>query len=123
MSLQKAQSLKATTSVHADWKFEFAAPGDNQDTPPLLSLTREFHHPDYWSGARFLAKLAAVAQLQNHFPAGMRLDRRIVVSRQKKKNWQVVSRVECSTVVLGGLSGHDFYLAMVRGASCVVVVH
>jgi hypothetical protein len=53
-------------------------------------------------------KIAAVSQMNSHFPI-IGLKRCIV-----KKNWQVVTRIECSTMVLGGLSAHDFHLAMVR---------
>ena len=88
-------------TVHSDWKVE-----TNQDGEPL-ALTNDYEHPDFMVGARFLQKIAAVAQINAHFPL-LYLEQRIV-----KKNWQVVSVVHCHTKVLGRLSAHDFHLAMV----------
>jgi pterin-4a-carbinolamine dehydratase len=102
LSRTEAEGLKVT--VHDDWNLEYK--DDGGDVPQ--NLTREFLHPDYLSGARALHKIAAVAQIHNHFPPLLALERRIV-----RKNWQVVSRVQCRTSVLGGLSRHDFHLAMV----------
>ena len=99
LSSKELDDLRHT--VHSDWKVE-----TNQDEEPL-ALTRDFEHPDFMVGARFLQKIAAVAQINAHFPS-LHLERRIV-----KKNWQVVSVVRCHTKVLGGLSAHDFHLAMV----------
>jgi pterin-4a-carbinolamine dehydratase len=101
LSRTEAEGLKVT--VNDDWNLEYKDVGD---VPQCL--TREFLHPDYLSGARFLHKIAAVAQIHNHFPPLLALERRIV-----RKNWQVVSRIQCRTSVLEGLSRHDFHLAMV----------
>ena len=102
------------SNIHPQWTLEI---DDENDPNVPMSLTRQFIHPDYLSGARFLHKIAAVAQVNNHFPSNLSLERRIV-----KKNWQVVTVVNCRTVVLGGLSRHDFHLAMVRALfGCVYV--
>jgi pterin-4a-carbinolamine dehydratase len=100
MSKAEAKLFKSTT--HEDWKLEFG----NTDYP--IAIFREFVHSDFLLGARFLQKIAAVAELNAHFPS-ICLERRIV-----KKNWQVFSRIRCHTRVLEGLSANDFHLAMVR---------
>jgi pterin-4a-carbinolamine dehydratase len=102
LTVTDAAMLKST--IGSQWTFEI----DEADPTVPFSLKRQFIHPDYFSGARFLHKIAAVAQINNHFPSVLSLERRIV-----KKNWQVVSSVNCQTLVLGGLSRHDFHLAMV----------
>ena len=104
LSLRELDGLRST--VHSDWKVETT---QNEREP--LALTREFEHSDFISGTRFLQKIAAVAQMNAHFPS-LHLERRIV-----KKNWQVVSVIRCHTLILGGLSTHDFHLAMVK-SSC-----
>jgi len=104
------QSLLAT--LHGDWKVETSAEGKNKDendAPAVpVALTREFRHADFLRGIRFLHRLAAVAELNAHFPS-LHLERRI---DKKKHNWRTVSTARCHTTVLGGLSRHDFYLAM-----------
>jgi pterin-4a-carbinolamine dehydratase len=109
--MEAAKALQAT--VHPSWRLEQGVPtnddDDDDEQPPPAALVRDFIHNDFGQGARFLGNhVAAVAQLQNHFPA-LFLDRRIV-----RKQWQVVTTVRCHTRVLGGLSTDDFYLAMVR---------
>jgi pterin-4a-carbinolamine dehydratase len=116
---------KLLSILHGDWKLlqppennssnkeatataDATAEADAAVSPPY-TVQREFVHPDFLSGARFVQKLAAVAQLENHFPASLTLSRRIV-----RKEWQVVTMVQCHTTVLGGLSTNDFHLAMVR---------
>jgi pterin-4a-carbinolamine dehydratase len=102
--LDAAEVENMRSTIHADWKLETV---DNETSSPL-ALKREFVHPDFLSGTRFLHSLAAVAQINAHFPS-LLLERQIV-----KKNWRTVSVVRCNTIVLGGLSTHDFHLAMVR---------
>jgi pterin-4a-carbinolamine dehydratase len=111
-----AKALLAT--VHPSWRLEpFVSPTNENDADearPPAALVRDFYHDDFGQGARFLGThLAAVAQLQNHFPS-LLLDRRIV-----RKQWEVVTTVRCHTKVLGGLSTDDFYLAMVRTTTVV----
>jgi pterin-4a-carbinolamine dehydratase len=112
LSQTEAEGLK--TTIHGDWSLEYhhhrLVQKDTTTTTATIpqTLTREFLHPTYLAGARFLHKIAAVAQLQNHFPSSLLLERRLL-----RKNWQMVSRIECRTTVLGGLSMHDFHLAMV----------
>lgn len=94
------------------WELEHSATLESADTAVLevpQRLVREFDHDDYLRGAEFLKKIAAVALINNHFPPKLSLERSIF-----KKGWKVVTRVECRTQVLGGLSRHDFHLAMVR---------
>jgi len=110
MSSVEAEALLFT--LHSDWTLLplQSAPdnkNDKNDAPPH-SLERTFVHSDFLQGAALVQTLAAVAVVNNHFPARITLERRIV-----RKQWQVVTRVHCHTVVLGGLSTHDFHLAMV----------
>jgi pterin-4a-carbinolamine dehydratase len=100
LSMQEIEGLKVT--VHEDWLLE-----EGKDSSTPVALAREFLHPDFLSGARFVNSTAAVAQVHSHFPS-ITLTRRIV-----KKSWQVVTQIRCHTLVLGGLSTHDFHLAMV----------
>ena len=100
LSLVEADMFNAT--IHADWMYE----EPHGDAHPL-AIYREFRHPNYLSGARFVQKMAAIAEMNAHYPK-ITLDRRIV-----KKSWQIVSCVRCHTTVLGGLSANDFHLAMV----------
>lgn len=78
------------------------------------SLTREFLHPSFMEGTSFLQHIAAVAQMNDHFPV-LHLERRLL-SRQK--SWNVVSSVTCNTKVLEGLSHHDFFLATLIDVEC-----
>jgi pterin-4a-carbinolamine dehydratase len=110
MSRQDAERLKST--VHEDWRLDGFEPSNDAadgalSTAAVQSLVREFRHPDYLAGARFVERIAAVAQLNDHYPS-IALDR-LVENRQ----WQVVTTVTCHTLVLGGLSVNDFHIAMV----------
>jgi pterin-4a-carbinolamine dehydratase len=130
MSWKEAETLLSTLRLHSDWKLvpvptpaqtpdadldDSSQPVGSEtnavdaDAPPLPphALEREFVSTDFLSGAKLLQKLAAVAQLDNHFPASLTLSRKIV-----RKEWQVVTAVQCHTTVLGGLSTNDFHLAM-----------
>lgn len=112
LSSTEVNSLLAT--IHHDWKVETKSndvdehSGQNIISCLPVALIREFSHMDFLSGSRFLHRLAAVAEMNAHFPSLM-LERRIA-----KKNWVTVSTARCHTTVLGGLSRHDFHLAMVR---------
>jgi pterin-4a-carbinolamine dehydratase len=74
-----------------------------------LYLVRQFGHPDFGSAGRFAAVVAAVADLQAHYPRQVVVERRVV-----KKSWAVSTTIVCQTQVLEGLSINDFHLAMVR---------
>jgi pterin-4a-carbinolamine dehydratase len=76
--------------------------------PPPLALVRSFQHPDFLSASRFLHTMAAVAQLNAHYPS-LSMERKII-----HRHWYVISTVKCHTTVLGGLSTFDFHLALVR---------
>jgi pterin-4a-carbinolamine dehydratase len=121
LSHGEVQTLRST--IHEDWRIVSLKDPDmdtvvnenmgSSSTMPStastpISLTRDFWHADFLSGSRFLQCLAAVAQINAHFPS-LHLERRIV-----NKNWCTVSTVTCHTTVLGGLATHDFHLAMVR---------
>lgn len=113
LAATEVQTLLAT--IDKEWKVDQTKKSndeneDNASSHPV-ALMREFRHTDFLAGSRFLHRLAAVAELNAHFPA-LTLERRIV-----KKNWVTVSTARCHTTVLGGLSRHDFHLAMVR--TCV----
>lgn len=71
-------------------------------------LEKEYLHRSYLEGSKFISKLAAVAHNNNHF-FSMKLERRLM---RREKNWKFVTRVRCHTEVLGGLSFHDFHIAM-----------
>ena len=109
LDLMAAQSLQST--VDSAWKIELNDDDDddsNNDSP--RALVRELIITDHTlvTAARVASTVAAAAQLQNHFPR-LVLDRRIV-----RKEWQTFVLIQCHTTVLGGLSTHDFHLAMVR---------
>lgn len=95
MQLPQIQSLRST--IDAKWVV------DDDHT----SIVRTFRHPDFLSGARFVQKMAAVAEVNAHYPE-LRLDRVI-----RKRSWAVETTIRCRTTVLQGLSTHDFHLAMV----------
>jgi len=116
LPLWEANTLLAT--LNPGWKIEEGETIDDLSAdnttdppapPPPQGLIREYVHPDFISGSRFVGKIAAVAQLNIHYPS-IKLERRIIPN---KKAWQVVSQVRCHTHVLGGLSSHDFHLALV----------
>jgi len=96
----EAKSLMAT--IHKEWELV-----ETDDGAPV-ALQREFVHTDFLQASKFLHRLAAVAEMNAHFPS-LHLERRIV-----QKNWVTVSTARCHTTVLKGLSRHDFHLAMVR---------
>lgn len=102
MDAATAQSLRAT--VDDAWQLQ---QDNDEDGGIPTALVREFIVPDFVQAARLASTVAAAAQLQNHFPR-ITLDRRIV-----RKEWQTVVQIQCHTLVLGGLSTHDFHLAMV----------
>ena len=71
------------------------------------SLEREIEVDNFMRGAKLLTTIAAVAFNDGHFPL-LTLDRRVGRGRM----WQEVVKVQCRTVVLGGLSYRDFELAL-----------
>jgi pterin-4a-carbinolamine dehydratase len=103
LGVDDAQRLLATVSD--DWRLESQENGS--DTP--FFLVREFYHDDFLAGSSFVNEIAAVAQMNDHYPS-ITLERRL---DSKKKAWRVVTTVKCHTKVLGGLSHHDFFLATV----------
>jgi pterin-4a-carbinolamine dehydratase len=104
--LTGTQAANLLSTVHSEWTLR----GDGYENGAIPThLTRLFHHPDFIAGASFLSHVAAVAQMNNHFPS-MQLERRL---DSKRKQWVVESTVTCHTFVLQGLSHHDFFVATV----------
>lgn len=118
LELTQAQSLHAT--VDDAWQLEYSGNSISNattlDSDLPLALVREFYVTDFIQAARLASVVAAAAQLQNHFPA-ITIDRRIA----RKGEWQTLVKVRCNTLVLGGLSTHDFHLAMVSDANQYVL--
>ncbi|KAL3937977.1 MAG: hypothetical protein SGBAC_007017 [Bacillariaceae sp.] len=105
--LEDAMRLSAT--VDRAWKVETemkeTKEGEQLEHPAMI--VRELRHPDFMSAASFLQHVAAVAQMNDHFPS-LTMERKL---NSRKKMWTIVSSIECHTKVLGGLSHHDFFLA------------
>ena len=98
------------STVSDDWKLETPSSENEEEENTIpQAIVGEFVHEDFIAGSQFLTHVAAVAQMNDHFPT-LTLERRLL-SRQKA--WQVVSTVRCHTRVLQGLSHHDFFLATV----------
>jgi pterin-4a-carbinolamine dehydratase len=108
LSMPDAERLLLTVSDN--WKLETPLLENDEEEKIPQTIVREFVHEDFIEGSKFLTHVAAVAQMNDHFPT-LTLERRLL-SRQKA--WQVVSTVRCHTRVLQGLSHHDFFLATVR---------
>jgi pterin-4a-carbinolamine dehydratase len=104
LSREDAQGLLAT--VEKDWRLVVVDAA--QDSPPT-KLIRDFHHRDFMNGSQFVAKIAAVAHMNNHYPS-IQLERKLL----PRSSWQVTTTVTCSTPTLKGLSYNDFHIAMVR---------
>jgi pterin-4a-carbinolamine dehydratase len=111
----EAQNLLAT--VEPEWKLwkheteeddehDKAAELDNNIIP--FAIVRDFWHKDYMQGAQFVTHVSAVAQMNDHYPHQVILDRYL---SRREKAWKVRTRIICRTVVLQGLSHHDFFLA------------
>lgn len=98
------------STVSDNWKLETPLLENDKEEMIPQAIVGEFVHEDFIEGSKFLTHVAAVAQMNDHFPT-LTLERRLL-SRQKA--WQVVSTVRCHTRVLQGLSHHDFFLATVR---------
>jgi pterin-4a-carbinolamine dehydratase len=74
-----------------------------------FAIVKDFRHPDYMQGAQFVTHVSAVAQMNHHFPHQILLER--YLERSPNRVWTVRTRIICRTVVLQGLSHHDFFLA------------
>jgi hypothetical protein len=93
---------------------------DDDDTATIIpfALCRDFGHADYSKGAEFITHVAAVAamNLNHHYPYQVTLER--YLQKGNKQGWQIRTRVLCRTVVLQGLSHHDFFLATMLDVEC-----
>ena len=78
------------------------------------SISREFYHTEFIDGSKFASKIAALSQMNNHYPT-ITLHRKVL---KKQKQWVSVTKITCHTNVLNGLSYNDFHLAMVRSLKC-----
>jgi pterin-4a-carbinolamine dehydratase len=97
--------------LEEDWQLDPAAAAtdaDDNDGGSPQALVREYHHRDYMGASTFISKIAAVGDLNNHFPT-ISLERKLI---SREKRWEVTTTVRCHTVVLGGLSRNDFHVAM-----------
>jgi len=108
-----ASALLATT-LEDGWVLQGRPTSEKREgeqgtaSAPPLFLSREYFHPDFLSGSRFLSIVAAVGHNNNHYPK-ITLER---ILMKREKGWRVVSTVCCSTETLGGLSRNDFHIAM-----------
>ncbi|CAJ1965425.1 unnamed protein product [Cylindrotheca closterium] len=102
-------AIRLSATVDSAWKVETemkeTKEGNQLEHP--ATIVREFQHPDFMSAASFFQEVAAVAQMNDHFPS-LTMERKL---NSRKKMWTIVSSVRCHTKVLGGLSHHDFFLA------------
>ena len=74
-----------------------------------FALVKTFHHPTYLDGSKFVFEvIGAVCEMNQHYAYQVQLTRRI---HSRKKTWIVETEVQLRTVVLGGLSSHDFMIA------------
>jgi len=87
-------------------KTEILSDGQAANYP--TAIQKEFYHVSYIDGSRFVSIAAAVAHNNNHYPE-IKLERRLM---KREKAWRVVSTITCRTETLGGLSSHDFHIAM-----------
>jgi pterin-4a-carbinolamine dehydratase len=81
-----------------------------------FAIRRDFCHNNYHQAALFVSHVvAAVAEMNNHYPHQCKIQRRLVRAKGGQRGggpqWQVVTSVTCRTFVLRGLSHHDFFLA------------
>lgn len=118
LTMIEAQNLLPT--VDPEWKILETEAGndgdkakmdqnnDNSDTTIPFAIVRDFWHKDYMQGAQFMTHVSAVAQMNDHFPHQVILDRYL---SSREKAWNVRTRIVCRTLVLQGLSHHDFFLA------------
>ena len=110
LTLAEAKGLLAT--VEPEWKLWNNQDGDittnDEDSSTPFAIARDFWHQDYMQGAKFVTHVAAVAQMNDHYPHQVVLDRYL---SSREKAWKIRTRVVCRTFVLQGLSHHDFFLA------------
>ena len=107
--LTKVDAERLLLTVDGAWKLDYGTsdPSLEEEFTVPVALTRTFAHVDFISASNFLTHLAAVAQMNDHYPS-LHLERTIV---PRQKSWKVVTTVRCHTRVLEGLSHHDFFLA------------
>ncbi|KAG7341047.1 pterin 4 alpha carbinolamine dehydratase [Nitzschia inconspicua] len=114
--LNLAQAASLLPTVDTRWKlwrnpngdqdFTLDRQDDDEEAVIPFAMVRDYFHAEYLHGAQFVKHVAAVAQMNDHFPYQVSLDRFV-----SKRTWQIRTRVICRTIVLEGLSHHDFMLA------------
>ena len=107
--LTKVDAERLILTVDGAWKLDYGTsdPSSEEELTVPVALTRTFAHVDFISASNFLTHLAAVAQMNDHYPS-LHLERTIV---PRQKSWKVVTTVRSHTRVLEGLAHHDFSLA------------
>jgi pterin-4a-carbinolamine dehydratase len=100
LSLEVSKQLLLTLS--GTWHLDCVSDGAPK------ALVGKYKHQDYARASAFIAKIAAVGDLNNHYPE-ITLQRKLL---SREKRWEVTSTISCSTVTLGGLSSNDFLVAM-----------
>ena len=118
LPLSMEECVRLQPSIHMDWKildqnkklWDMCSIRQDKNEEAKrhhpMYLVREFEHENFIQGSKFLSSMAAVAFVNNHYPL-ISLERRLL-----KHRWQIISKVECHTKVLKGLSYNDFQIAM-----------
>ena len=99
--LEGKECDRLLSTLDPQWKLVCEEGSENPNI-----LRRSFVHENFMIGATFIQKIAAVAFVNNHYPSLS------LVRKLDHKSWKVMSRVDCRTEVLGGLSYNDFQIAM-----------
>jgi pterin-4a-carbinolamine dehydratase len=100
LSLEDSKQLLLTLSE--TWSLDCVGEGAPK------ALVGKYKHHDYVRASAFIAKIAAVGDLNNHYPEII-LQRKLLF---QEKRWEITTTIQCSTVTLGGLSRNDFLVAM-----------
>jgi pterin-4a-carbinolamine dehydratase len=95
-------SNKLLKTLDEGWTIEY----DDNGNP--IALCNIYVHNSYVNATAFISKIAAVGDVNNHFPE-INLQRKLL---QHEKRWEIRTTVKCHTIMLGGLSRNDFFIAM-----------
>lgn len=106
LSLVDSRDLMRT--LNSSWRLDL----DCDDIPKALVC--EYKHRDFVGGAAFISKIAAVGDMNNHYPE-ISLQRKLC---SREMRWEVTTTVQCHTPTLGGLSRNDFLVAMLIDVEC-----
>ena len=89
-------------TIDASWRLDV----DGDGVPKALVC--EYKHQDFVRASAFISKIAAVGDMNNHYPE-ISLQRKLC---SREMRWEVTTTVQCRTPTLGGLSRNDFLVAM-----------